>query len=82
MRTAVKNTHTEADFQRKLFQDDDSNHELLWEFSTAEYESKSGKEEGEMALDGRNRSRDDFFLKSISRTTWTDGVFAGNLELS
>ena len=35
---------------------------MLWEFTTAEYELKSLKEEEEMAVDGRNRSRDDFFL--------------------
>ena len=55
MRTALKNNHINGNFQRKLCQDDNSDDELLYDFTTAKYELNFLKEEEEMASDGSNK---------------------------
>ena len=52
MRTAVKNSDIEADFQRKVFLQGNIDDVLLYEFTTAEFEVKSLKGEGKKAFDG------------------------------
>ena len=78
----MKNNHINTNFLRKVFQDGDSDDELLEVFTTAEFELKFVKDEEEMAFDGGEKMWGDFFFIPITRTAWSDGGFDGSLELN
>ena len=58
----MKNNHIDTNFLRKVFQDGDSDDELLEDFTTAEFELKFVKDEEEMAFDGGEKMWGDFFF--------------------